>query len=282
MIAIGRFNTLAVVRLRDTDIYLQGDDNQEIELLAGKKASPTVSVGSNLKVFVYSDGSGKLWATLDQPYAQVDEVAYLKVVSGSHAGAFLDWGMPKDLLVPFSEQKVPMHAGRSYLVKLFLDESNRIAASMLLDDFLQDEAVYYKEGQKVEIIVADPTDLGFKVIVDHQYWGVLYKNEIFQPLTRGQKLTAFVKKTRSDYRLDLILDNKNYGVKRDKTSEDILQELQRHGGYLSLTDKSSPELIYRQFGISKKIFKQAIGSLYKQRLIFIEENGIRLASENKS
>ena len=275
MIAIGRFNTLPVVRLRDKDIYLQGDDNQEIELIPGKQ-HPDVTTGSNLEVFVYSDGSGKLWATLDKPYAQVDEVAYLKVVSVTHAGAFVDWGMPKDLLVPFSEQKVPMHVGRSYLVRLFLDESNRIAASMLLDDFLQDEAVYYKEGQKVEIIIADPTDLGFKVVVDHQYWGVLYKGEIFQPLERGQKLTAFVKKLRTDYRLDLILDNKNYGVKRDKTTDDILNELQRHGGYLALTDKSAPEQIYRQFGISKKIFKQAIGILYKQRRIVIEESGIRL------
>ena len=275
MIAIGRFNTLPVVRLRDKDIYLQGDDNQEIELIPGKQ-HPDVTTGSNLEVFVYSDGSGKLWATLDKPYAQVDEVAYLKVVSVTHAGAFVDWGMPKDLLVPFSEQKVPMHAGRSYLVRLFLDESNRIAASMLLDDFLQDEAVYYKEGQKVEIIIADPTDLGFKVVVDHQYWGVLYKGEIFQPLERGQKLTAFVKKLRTDYRLDLILDNKNYGVKRDKTTDDILDQLQRHGGYLALTDKSAPEQIYRQFGISKKIFKQAIGILYKQRRIVIEESGIRL------
>ena len=275
MIAIGRFNTLPVVRLRDKDIYLQGDDNQEIELIPGKQ-HPDVTTGSNLEVFVYSDGSGKLWATLDKPYALVDEVAYLKVVSVTHAGAFVDWGMPKDLLVPFSEQKVPMHVGRSYLVRLFLDESNRIAASMLLDDFLQDEAVYYKEGQKVEIIIADPTDLGFKVVVDHQYWGVLYKGEIFQPLERGQKLTAFVKKLRTDYRLDLILDNKNYGVKRDKTTDDILDQLQRHGGYLALTDKSAPELIYRQFGISKKIFKQAIGILYKQRRIVIEESGIRL------
>lgn len=279
MIAIGRFNTLNVVRLRDTDVYLQGDEDQEIELIAGKQQNTDISTGSRLNVFVYSDGSGKLWATLDKPYAQVDEVAYLKVVSVSHAGAFLDWGMPKDLLVPFSEQKIPMHAGRSYLVRLFLDESNRIAASMLLDDFLQDEAVYYKEGQKVDIIVAEPTDLGFKVVVDNQYWGVLYKGEIFQPLSRGQKLTAFVKKLRADYRLDLILDNKDYGVKRDKTSEDILQELERHGGYLALTDKSPPEQIYRQFGISKKIFKQAIGSLYKQRQIVIEENGIRLVKD---
>lgn len=279
MIAIGRFNTLTVVRRRDTDVYLQGDEGQEIELIAGKQLRTPIDTGSKLDVFVYSDGSGKLWATQDKPYAEVDEVAFLKVVSVSHAGAFLDWGMPKDLLVPFSEQKVPMHAGRSYLVRLFLDENNRIAASMMLDDFLQDEAVYYKEGQKVEIIVAEPTDLGFKVVVDNQYWGILYKGEIFQPLTRGQKLTAFVKKLRTDYRLDLILDNQNYGVKRDKTTEDILEELERHGGYLALTDKSAPEQIYRQFGISKKIFKQAIGSLYKQRKILIEENGIRIVKD---
>lgn len=280
MLAIGRFNTLNVIRQRDTDIYLDGGDSQEIALIPGKKPLPTIKVGDALTAFIYSDGQGVLWATLDTPYAQVDEVAFLKVVSSSHAGAFLDWGMPKDLLVPFSEQKIPMHAGRSYLVRLFLDESNRIAASMQLDDFLQDEAFYYKENQTVSIIVAEPTDLGFKVVVDNQYWGLLYKSEVFQPLSRGQKLSAFVKKLRSDHRLDLILDNKNYGEKRDSTTDDILQELTRQGGFLALTDKSSPEVIYKTFGVSKKIFKQAIGILYKQRKIVIEETGIRITNPN--
>ena len=281
MIAIGRFNTLPVIRIRDADVYLDGGDAREIPLLEGLQAQAGLSMGDIVNVFVYSDGSGKLWATIKQPLAQVDEVAYLKVVSLSHAGAFLDWGMPKDLLVPFSEQKVPMKEGRSYLVRLFLDESNRIAASMLLDDFIQDEAFYYQEGQAVSIIVAEPTELGFKVIVDQQYWGVLYKNEIFQPLHRGQKLTAYIKKLRTDHRLDLILSIARYGQKVDHTAADILKELERHGGYLALTDKSAPDQIYRQFGISKKVFKQAIGGLYKQRYIVIEEDGIRLSEDKQ-
>lgn len=275
MIAIGKFNPLTVSRQRDADLYLHDGEGGEITLAEGA-GDQHYDSGDLLDVFVYSDGSGKLWATLKTPLVQVDEVAYLKVVSLSHAGAFLDWGMPKDLLVPFSEQKLPMVEGRSYLVRVFLDENNRIAASMLLDDFIQDEAFYYREGQAVDIIIAEPTELGFKAVVDHKYWGLLYKNEIFQPLRRGQKLTAYIKKIRPDQRLDLILSLEKYGQKVDKTSAKILEILAKHDGYLPLTDKSSPELIYDTFGISKKIFKQAIGGLYKQRRIVIEDQGIRL------
>ena len=167
--------------------------------------------------------------------------------------------------------------GRSCLVRLFLDENNRIAASMLLDDFIQDEAFYYKEGQAVELIIADFTELGFKAVVDHKYWGVLYKNEVFQPLKRGQQLTGHIKKVRPDHRLDLILGQEKYGEKVDATSAKILAVLAKHGGHIALTDKSPPEMIYDTFGVSKKVFKQAIGGLYKQRKIVIEEKGIRLS-----
>jgi hypothetical protein len=171
-----------------------------------------------------------------------------------------------------------MFTGRSYLVRLFLDEQNRIAGTMMLNDFIQDEAFYYKENQPVDIIIADFTDLGFKAIVDHKYWGVLYKNEVFQPLQRGQKLKAFIKKLRPDKRIDLILNLDKYGEKVDATSSKILAVLSQHNGYIAVTDKSPPEMIYDSFGISKKIFKQAIGGLYKQRKIMIEDNGIRLIS----
>ena len=275
MIAIGKYNTLTVASQRDAEIFLDNGEDGEINLI-DPLADHSYQIGEQLQVFVYTDGSGQLFATNKKPYAEVDQVAMLKVVSLSHAGAFVDWGLPKDLLVPFSEQKMPMVEGRSYLIRLFLDETNRIAGSTLLNDFIQDQAFYYKEGQAVAIMIAEPTDLGFKVIVEHKYWGVLYKNEIFQPLRRGQKLTAYVKKLRPDQRLDLILNIDKYGHKVDATSSKVLAILQQHNGYIGLTDKSPPEMIYDTFGISKKIFKQAIGGLYKQRQIIIEDQGIRL------
>jgi len=276
MLELGKINTLTVSDRRDNQLYLDGGELGEIAL-ADKDVNP--AKGENLEVLVYIDGKNQTIATTQVPKAQVDEVAWLKVVSLSHAGAFLDWGLPKDLLLPFSEQKGKVVEGRNVLVRLFLDEHNRIVASMLLDDFIQDEAFYYKDGQAVELMIADETELGFKAVVDHKYWGVLYKNEIFQTLKRGQKLNGFVKKVRSDHKLDLILSQEKYGQKVDVTSEKILAVLKKHGGFVALTDKSPPEMIYDTFAVSKKVFKQAIGGLYKQRRILIEDKGIRLTSE---
>ncbi len=278
MIEIGKFNTLTIHKKRDTEVYLDGGELGDI-LLAEKDVPAECQVGDSLSVFVYIDGKNTAIATTQTPKAQVDEVAWLKVVSLSHAGAFMDWGLPKDLLVPFSEQKTKMVEGRFYLVRLFLDESNRIAASMLLDDFLQEQAFYLKEGQPVDLIIADETELGIKAVVNQQYWGVIYKNEVFQPLQKGQKLTGYVKKVREDHKIDLILNQDKYGVKVDSTSTKILATLQKHGGYVALTDKSPPEMIYDTFAVSKKVFKQAIGGLYKQRKIVIEEGGIRLVGQ---
>ncbi|WAR45701.1 CvfB family protein [Methylomonas rapida] len=275
MIEIGKINRLTIAKKLDNQCYLDGGELGELVLV--DVANAARQIGDNVEVFVYIDGKNQTVATTQKPKAQVDEVAWLKVVSLSHAGAFLDWGLPKDLLLPFSEQKGKLVEGRSCLVRLFLDENNRIAASMLLDDFIQDEAFYYKEGQAVELIIADFTELGFKAVVDHKYWGVLYKNEVFQPLKRGQQLTGHIKKVRPDHRLDLILGQEKYGEKVDATSAKILAVLAKHGGHIALTDKSPPEMIYDTFGVSKKVFKQAIGGLYKQRKIVIEEKGIRLS-----
>jgi predicted RNA-binding protein (virulence factor B family) len=169
-----------------------------------------------------------------------------------------------------------MLEGHHYLVRLFLDENNRMAASMLLEDFILEEAFYFKENQAVDLIIAEETDLGFKAVVNQQYWGVLYNNEIFQPLEKGQKIRGYIKKVRPDHKLDLILSLEKYGVKVNTTSDNILAILQQHGGYIALTDKSPPSEIYQTFAVSKKVFKQAIGGLYKQHKILIEEAGIRL------
>ncbi len=276
MIDIGKFNSLPVSRKRDNEVYLDGNNIGEVTLV-DKDIADNYQIGDLLKVFVYIDGKNQLLATTKTPKAQVDEVAWLRVVSLSHAGAFMDWGLPKDLLVPFSEQKTKMVEGRFYLVRLFLDESNRIAASALLDDFIQDQAFYFKEGQAVDLIIADETELGVKAVINHQYWGVIYKNEIFQKLEKGQKLSGYIKKVRPDHKIDLALNQDKYGQKVDSTSKNILAILEKHQGYVALTDKSPPQLIYDTFGVSKKVFKQAIGGLYKQCKIVIEENGIRLA-----
>lgn len=277
MIDIGKFNALKITGVSNEGIFLDGGDLGEIALL--DKALNNNGVGDELNVFVFIDGKNQLQATSRKPYAQVDEVAWLRAVSLSHAGAFLDWGLPKDLLLPFSEQKTKIVEGRYYLVRLFLDENNRIAASMMLEDFIQDQAYYFKEGQAVDLIIADETELGVKAVINHQYWGVIYKNEIFQALEKGQKLTGYIKKIRPDHKIDLALNQDKYGQKVDATSGKILNIMEKQGGYVALTDKSSPQLIYNTFGVSKKVFKQAIGGLYKQRRILIEENGIRLAEK---
>lgn len=279
MVHIGQFNTLSIKRINDGGIFLDGGESGEIPFKP-QDASVTYQLGDQLSVFVYTDGRGNLLATLKTPLAQVDEVAWLKVVSLSRAGAFLDWGLPKDLLVPYNEQKGKMVEGRHYLVKLFLDEDNRIAATMRLDDFIQDEAIYLKAGQAVDLIIAGETALGIKAVVNHAFWGVLYKNEVFQPLSKGQKIGGFINKIRADKKIDLILAQANNSKKAESLTDTILAYLNRRGGSMALTDKSPPELIYQTFGVSKKVFKQALGRLYKQRLISIDDNAVRLTGKS--
>ncbi len=278
MIHIGKFNTLVVLRQSDTELSLDGGEHGDIPL-PREEAGGRCQVGDRIDVFVYTDGKGKLYATTRTPAAQVDEVAWLKVVAVSRAGAFLDWGLAKDLLVPFSEQRQNMVEGRHYLVRLFLDEDNRIAASAMLDDFIRDDAVYLKEGQRVELVVAEHTELGYKAVVDHQCWGVLYKNEVFRKLHKGQKLTGFVKKIRADKKVDLRLEGGGNSRQAESLTAGILARLEREGGEMAVGDKSPPQLIYQLFGVSKKVFKQAIGNLYKQRLITVGDDVIKLANK---
>ncbi len=280
MLKIGRFNKLKITTINQQIASLDAGEYSELSLKLDNQHAD-VQVGDELEVFVYTDGQGQLKASLDKPLAQVDEVAWLKVVSTGKAGAFLDWGLPKDLLVPYSEQKQKMQVGSYYLVRLFLDEDNRIAASAILDDFILDEAVYLKDGDQVELIIADETDLGVKAIVNHKFWGILYRNELFQPVHKGQKLTGFIKKIRPDKKIDLVLTQDKFKQKVDRVADKILSRLQQQGGELAVNDKSEPELIYDTFAVSKKVFKQALGNLYKKRLISLTENGIRLEQQEK-
>ena len=275
MLNIGKINTLNVVKKQGPDVYLDNGTSAKV-LLADKKLPENCQVGDALDVFVYIDSEGHLAATTKTPLAQVDDIAWLKVVSLNYVGAFLDWGLPKDLLVPFSEQHHEMEVGKSYLVKVFLDDKNRIAATTKIDRFIEDESVDFEVGQKVSLIIADKTELGFKAIVNHTHWGLLYQNELFQPLKRGQKLDGYIKQIREDGKIDLNLNQPGYG-KVVSLTDDILNKLKANNGALMLSDKSPPEAIYATFGVSKKVFKQAIGALYKKQLISIDKNGIKLS-----
>jgi predicted RNA-binding protein (virulence factor B family) len=274
MINIGKINKLNVVKKQGADVYLDSGTSGKV-LLADKKLSTTYQVGDTLEVFVYVDSEGHLAATTKIPLAEVDEIAWLKVVSLNYVGAFLDWGLPKDLLVPFSEQHHEMEVGRSYLVKVFLDDKNRIAATTKIDRFINDESVDFEVGQKVSLIIAEQTELGFKAIVNNTHWGLLYQNELFQSLRKGQKLDGYIKKIRDDQKIDLSLHHPGYG-KVVSLTDNILIKLKENDGVLMLSDKSPPEAIYAAFGVSKKVFKQAIGALYKKKFITIDKNGIRL------
>ena len=275
MLNIGKINTLNVVKKQGPDVYLDNGTSAKV-LLADKKLPENCQVGDALDVFVYIDSEGHLAATTQTPLAQVDDIAWLKVDSLNYVGAFLDWGLPKDLLVPFSEQHHEMEVGKSYLVKVFLDDKNRIAATTKIDRFIEDESVDFEVGQKVSLIIADKTELGFKAIVNHTHWGLLYQNELFQPLKRGQKLDGYIKQIREDGKIDLNLNQPGYG-KVVSLTDDILNKLKANNGTLMLSDKSPPEAIYAAFGVSQKVFKQAIGALYKKQLISLDKNRIKLS-----
>lgn len=277
MLEIGKLNRLKVLLRNTTGAYLDGGEAGRI-LLPAPYVPDLCEPGEVLEVFVYFDTNGHLIATTLVPLAQVDEFAWLKVVAINAVGAFLDWGLPKDLLVPYSEQRYPLEIGRYCLVKVLYDQAKGIAATTFIEEYLSYEVFYLQEGRAVSLLIADKTDAGFKAIVNNAYWGLLYRNEVFQPLKKGQKIGGYVKRIRDDRRIDLSLYPLGY-AKVDGVAGQILQTLRQSGGFLPISDKSSPEAIYAQFGVSKKVYKQAIGGLYKQRLITIEEQGIQLVKD---
>lgn len=275
MAEIGKINTLNVVRETENGIYLDGENLGEI-LMPRKFVTDEVKASEQATVFVYSDSEDRLVATTENPLAMVGEFAFLKVIETNQFGAFLDWGLPKDLLVPMSEQKAKMTEGKTYLVHVFLDEkTNRIAASAKIDKYLDNVLPEYQPGEKVDLFIAQETEIGYKAIVNNQHWGILYKNQVFKTLSPGEKLEGFVNKIRDDDKIDLLLEKPGYG-KIDPISEKLLETLRENNGFLALNDKTSPEIIQALLGISKKNFKKAVGNLYKQRLIEFKSDGIKL------
>ncbi|MGR2738626.1 CvfB family protein [Billgrantia sp. Q4P2] len=209
------------------------------------------------------------------PKAQVGEVAYLEVVTVNETGAFLDWGHVRDVLLPFGEQRFRPTPGKRVLVRLYEDQQGRPVASQKLDRFVQDEATGLAPGDEVELVVADATDLGYKAVVDHRFWGLLYRDDVTRPLRRGQRVKGYVKRVRDDGRLDLSLLPPG-SARLDVVGDQVLRALRESGGYLPLSDSSDAAAIKARLGVSKNAFKQAIGRLYKRRLIVIEAHGIRL------
>ena len=274
-IRLGRYNQLEIVKEVDFGVYLDGDEDGEI-LLPKRYVPQGCQVGDILNVFIYLDMEERLVATTIEPYAQVGDFAYLQVAWVNQYGAFLDWGLMKDLFVPFREQKEKMVKGKSYLVYIYIDdESFRIMASAKIEHFLSDEFPEYQNDECVDILVWKRTDLGFKVIVDNQYSGLIYKSNIFQPISVGMSLKAYIKQVREDGKIDLTLQ-KSGMEKVANFSQDLYQYVKMNQGFVSMNDKTDAELIYKTFGVSKKTFKKAVGDLYKKRLIKIEPNGLRL------
>lgn len=277
MADIGRFNQLTILRISPLGAHLDGGPDGEI-LLPARLVPAHSAAGSGLDIFVYLNSEDRLTATTLKPLAQVGEVAWMKIVSVNNAGAFLDWGLPKDLLLPYNEVthdlKHHLEPGKYMMAMVFQDDQGRVAASARLDDFIAKEADGFNEGDKVTVVMGDHTEIGLRVIVNHRYWGMVHSNEIFRQVRKGEKLDGYIKTVRADRKLNISLNAPGHG-KIDSVAQGILTILESHDGYMAVSDKSPPELIYKLFGVSKKVFKQAIGSLYRERYVAIESAGIR-------
>ncbi|MCL1143036.1 S1 RNA-binding domain-containing protein [Shewanella gaetbuli] len=275
MIQIGNRYSLEIVKEVSFGVYVNAQELGQV-LVPTKLAPKNAQVGDVIEVFLYIDSDDKVIGTTQKPYAQVGEFAYLKVAAVSQYGAFLDWGLDKDLFLPFGEQHKEVEVGRSYLVYVHINKADeRIVASSKVDKFLDKAPANYVVGQEVNLIIGGTTDLGYKAIVNNQHWGVIYENEVFQKLRFGQKLTGFVKTVRSDGKIDLVLQQ---GSKKelDKYSSLIMDKLAKADGFLPLHDKTDADIIYAQLGMSKKAFKKSIGGLFKGGQITISKDGIRL------
>jgi hypothetical protein len=279
LVRIGQYNTLKILEIMDRGAYLDGGDDGDI-LLPIRYLPEDARVGDSLEVFLYLDSEDRLIATTEKPFARLGEFALLKVVSMQAVGAFLDWGLAKDLFLPFAEQTRPLRVGQDVMVYLYLDNTDRIAASMRLERNIKKGPTEYQNGQAVELWIVAKTDLGFKAIVNGEHWGLLYANEVFQPLSYGQKIQGFIKEIRPDGKIDLALQRTGHQA-GDDIAPRILELLKEKGGFLEINDKTSAEIIYELFGVSKKKYKIALGGLYKKRLIQIEDDGIRLVASRK-
>lgn len=275
---IGHFHKLNVLEIGEYAAILDGAHWGRLSLTL-KQCPRGLKPDGELNVFIYLDAEGNPAATTLRPAAEVGQVAWLKINEVNNLGAFADWGIPKDLFIPFAEQQHALNKGSHALVRIYLDNQGRLAGSTYLDRWIKDFPQNLKTNQKVSLIIADKTELGFKAVINHEYWGLLYANELYRRIRKGQAMDGYVKRVRPDGKVDLSLTQPGFSEgKLDGVSAAIVAALEENDGFLALTDKSPPPEIYAAFGVSKKVFKQAIGALYKQRRISLESTGIQLLS----
>ena len=276
MIQLGKYNTLQVVKEVDFGIYLDGGEGLEI-LMPSKYVPQDTKVGDEMRCFVYQDSEARLIATTERPYATVGEFASLKINSVNAVGAFADWGTSKELLIPHREQTVKMEENHRYIIYIYVDKvSGRIVGTARFDKYLDNTPPSYEENEEVDAMIWKPTPLGYKVIINGQHTGLIYKNQIFQSVHVGEHLRAWVKGIREDDKIDLMLQPMGYRNVIDGVEAAILKALHNNNGYLPLTDKTEPEVIADKLQCSKKNFKKAVGALYKKERIIIAVDGIRL------
>lgn len=270
---IGEHNSLKVLRDTPHGIFL-ADEEGEVVLLPGKYLSGDEKEGDVKEVFIYNDSEDRLVATTETPKILLNEFAALKVIDVNKNGVFLDWGLEKDLLVPFKEQNKKMQLGQTYVVRMYLDEdTDRLVATAKLKKYLSNEELTIKPGDEVDLMAFNQSDLGYEMIIDQQHVGLVYRNEVFSPVNIGDKLTGYIKQIRNDGKIDVSLQPDS-ATHIEKSNEVIIRALKSNDGVLNLSDKSSPEDIYAALNMSKKTFKKAIGNLYKQRKITIRSGQI--------
>jgi uncharacterized protein len=271
---IGQFNFLKITSKTSKGTFFHAGELGMVFLPANQTPSHC-EVGDKIQVFLYRDSRNDIRATTKTPRIEVGGVACLKVVTTSSVGAFLDWGLPKDLFVPFGEQSKPMAEGEFHIVRAYEDNTGRLCASSKLNKTIKPETIGLKQGQAVSLIVGEKTDLGYKMIVNQKFWGILHNADVFKELIYGTTIRGFIKTLRPDMRVDLTLHEPGF-VKDESLTKQILNKIEQGQGFAAINDKSSPELISAEFGVSKKMFKAALGALYKQRKITIDKDGIRL------
>ncbi len=280
MIKIGDYNILKINRIFQGGAFFNNDEDENGDVkevyISEMDIPDDMKPGDELNVFVYNDSKGNLRGTLDQPHAKVDEFAALKVVDIQDFGAFLDWGIKKDLFLPNRRQTSPIIEGAKVVVRLVLDfEKQGVVGDTDLEMYFNRDTSMLREDQEVELLVYGSTPLGLMVIVDNEYPGLVYRSEVFKEPETGSKLTGWISKIREDGKLDISLKRKGYYAVID-SSDSLLQVIKENGGFLDLHDKSSPEEIKNKLGMSKKLFKKIVGGLYKDGLITIESEGLRL------
>ena len=282
MSQVGKFNNLEVVNEVPFGFYLDAGDKGQI-LLPTKNAPLGCKLGDMVNAFIYHDSDDRLIATIKRPKVFVDHCAYLKVVSITKVGVFVDWGLEKDLLVPFSEQDYPMSEGVSYVLYVFCDEeTGRLAASTKLKDFLYEESSEeggtFEAKQEVEVLICGQTDMGYKAIINGSHLGLIFRDEVFQPIKIGHSLKAYIKRIREDGKIDLCFQFHD-PTARNSLEEQIMEDLIAHDGLSTLTDKSPPDEISKRFKVSKNVYKKAIGNLFRQKRILLDKTKITLVKK---